>query len=68
MPMPKYLKEKERLNFRKMISEPKVLKSIGILSEKFNEDMYKSAYRLMKMGSEIVCKNNLEQKKATKIT
>ena len=52
--MPKLLKEKERLNFRKMISEPCILKSIKTLSIQYQEDMYKSAYRLMKMGSEII--------------
>lgn len=54
--MPKDLKEKERLNFRKMISEPTVLKSIKLLSVQHNEDMYKAAYRLMKMGCELITK------------
>ncbi len=53
--MPKYLKERERLNFRKMISEPTVLKAIKILSETYKEDLYKSAYRLMKLSAEIIC-------------
>ena len=59
--MPKSLKENERLNFRKMISEPTVLKSIKILSLHHNEDMYKAAYRLMKIGCELLLKE-----KATK--
>ena len=53
--MPQYLKEGERLNFRKMISEPTVLKAIKILSERHKEDLYKSAYRLMKLNAEIIC-------------
>lgn len=60
--MPKTLKEGERLNFRKMISEPTILKSIKILSETHKEDLYKAAYRLMKLGSETIC-----NKKAAKI-
>ena len=64
--MPKYLKDKERLNFRKMISEPTVLDCIKKLSVTFDEDLYKSAYRLMKIGVKTV-NQNIENKKATNL-
>lgn len=50
--MPKTLKEGERLNFRKKISQPKLLNVIKRLAQENNEDLYKAAYRLMVIGAE----------------
>lgn len=44
-----------------MIAEPTMLMAIKFLSKQHNEDLYKSAYRLMKIGCEC-----LKKEKATK--
>lgn len=45
-------KEKwERIEFRKQISEPRIVKLVNEISEKFDENKSQAVYRLLQLGA-----------------